>query len=282
MGILTGKLGAALPASRRVARFQSGAVRMQAGCRNSNLTLTMKDALLILFRHTFAAIAAMLVHHGITADAGSTVSMLAGVLVFGFVTLLSAVLKMDIDDDKRAALQKLAAALASQFVAALAGWLQADAATAADPAALSLFLGNMTLSKLRGHVPPARVLGLLALCSLPFALSSCSSPSQEALKSRLEAAFVSAGREVSAVALQSTITTLKHELALLEAKPVDEDPMQQLLDQNRMQAIRAAIRLGEERLAKLRSSKAVIEVNAVSRVTIPIFAPQVIAALQTR
>lgn len=236
----------------------------------------MKDTLLILARQGLAATGASFVYNGVTIDASSTSTLFTGVLLLVASVLWSWLSKLkwvhDIDadeiitDDRKAVLQKLGAAVASQCVAALAGWLLASGfqGDANDPLAVALFVSNVAASRLRG-VPPVKVL-LFALGSLPFALCSCSSTSQEALKSRLEAAFVSVAKEMSAVTLAATLQTLRSELALLEAKPVDTDPMQQLLDQNRIAAIKAAIRLGEERLAKLRGSKAVIEVNPVSSV----------------
>ena len=226
----------------------------------------MKDTFLILARHTVAALAGMLAHVGYHADANNTVALLGAVFALSLSVLWSMVLKLEMHDTTRQAMTKLGAALASQFIAAIAGWLQVDSVTVDDPAALLLFLGNLGASKLRG-VPPSAKLGQWLMLALCLPLVSCSSTSQEALKQRLEAALVSAGREVSAVALESAITTLKHELALLEAKPVDEDPMQQLVDQNRIAAIMGAIRMGEARLKALRGGKAVIEVNPVSSVT---------------
>lgn len=256
-------------------------------------------------------------------DTTSTPVFIASLLTIGFTVLWSWIQKANffndhitLDESVSVLLQKLLGAVVSQLIAALSGVLMTHGFTGDvnDLGGVVIFGANVAASHFKLHQRAVGApLNMLALCSLPFALCSCSGPSQEALKSRLEAAFVSAGREVSAVALQSTITTLKGELALLEAKPVDADPMQQLLDQSRMQAIRAAIRLGEERLAKLRGGKDVIEVNAVGvrsrfqvssftsyprgsdagdrparleghrptpEVSIPLYAPQVVASLQ--
>jgi hypothetical protein len=173
---------------------------------------------------------------------------------------------MDMSDDARANVKKAAAALASQLLAALAGWLQVDAATAADPLALTVFTANLAASRLRGVPPPAKLAQwmLFALCSSLFVLSSCSSTSQDALQKRLESALTTIGKEASASALQSTLAFLRVELDTLLKKPVDDDPMQQLVDQNRISALKAAIKLGEERLAKLRGDKAVIDVQPLT------------------
>lgn len=211
-----------------------------------------------IIRHLIAAAGGFL-----CLDTSSTTSILGGAAAILITVLWSWIQKLGIfapsifDDKTKDAGRKFVGALVSQLISAFSGALinSGFAGDVNDPAAVALFLGNVTASKLGWH---QRALGAsvplwLLLFSLSAILPACSSTSQEALKQRLEEAFVSAGREVSAVALQSAIATLKHELALLEAKPVDDDPMQQLIDQNRMQAMRAAIRLGEERLAKLRA-----------------------------
>lgn len=160
-------------------------------------------------------------------------------------------------------LRKLLGSVVSQLIAALSGALVAHgfAGDVNDLGAVVLFVINVAAS--HGGTQQKLVgapLHVLALCSLLSALCACSSTSQEALKQRLESALVNAGREMSAVALQGTLDTLHAELASLEAKPIDADPMQQLLDSSRVQTIRAAIRLGEERLAKVRGGKAPREV----------------------
>jgi hypothetical protein len=254
-------------------------------------------------RHFITALGGVLL-----VDTSSTHSLAFGLIAITAAWLWSVIQKLEwtahvhLRDDVVDVLKKMAAAAVSQGLAALSGWMMANgfAGDVNDPAAVLLFLSNYGASRMGWHqkalgVKPVMMLVLGSLFSVIGC--ACSSTSQDALKSRLEAAFVSAGKEVSAVALQSTITTLKQELALLEAKPVDEDPMQQLLDQNRMQAIRAAIRLGEERLKALnverstsnvqRSSKAGIEVAPlqVSKapcLSIPIFAPRVVASLQAK
>lgn len=248
----------------------------------------------ILSRHTFAAIAAILLHYGITVDGGSTVSVLSGIIVWVFTWLASVITKVEMDEEDKQVTQKIAAALASQFVAALAGWLQVDAGTAADPVALSLFVGNLTLSRLRGHVPVSPAAMLLVLGSLCF-VPACSVTSQQAFKDRLEGYAVAMGQAASVIALDGTLTALRGELSLLVARPVDADPMQQLLDQSRISAIQALIREGEARLKAMRKpgAKQPIEVNPsaqssvlsdqslkVRRIAIPKFAAPVVAHLR--
>jgi hypothetical protein len=225
-----------------------------------------------ILRHFITALGGVLL-----VDVTNTQSFVFGLGCLFFTWLWSLASKLEwteaihVSDDMQAVAKKALAALVSQGLAALSGYMLAHGfeGDPNDPAAVMLFLGNLGASRMGWH---QKALGmkpvlLFALSSLPFALSSCSSTSQEAFKQRLEAAFVSAGREVSAVSLAATLQTLRRELALLEAKPVDADWSQQLLDQNRISAIKAAIRLGEERLKALRGGKSVIEVNPVSSVT---------------
>lgn len=213
----------------------------------------------ILARHTIAAIGGILAHHGVVADTHSTASIIGGIIVVIISLLWSLVEKAEMADETKDIVKKLAAALASQAVAALAGWLQADAATAADPEALLLFLGNTTLSHARGHVPPAKLSQWLLLFAasafLCGHLTSCSTQSQDAFEARLKAAGESIATAVSISALESTLITLRSELTTLMIKPVDEDPTQQLLDQARIQAVKELIRAGESQLTKLKAPR---------------------------
>ncbi len=228
----------------------------------------MKSITLIA-RHLIAAIGGMCAHHGVNVDASSTGSIIAALLFLGVSMLWSFAAKAEPSDDAKAVLQKAAGAFASQIVAALAGWLHVDAATAADPVALSVFVGNLTVAKVRGHVPAAKLgqwASLMVLGSLFSVLCcSCSTVSQDAFKKRLESALADIGKEASATALEGTLAYLRTELDTLLRAPVDEDVTQQLIDQNRIAALKAAIKLGEERLAKLRGGKSAIEVNPGSK-----------------
>jgi hypothetical protein len=269
----------------------------------------LMQTILTFIRHFLAASGAVLTTQGFTLDTTSTSTLIFGLVMLAASVLWSWFSKLQwalgvndprlVTDERREVIRKLLAAIASQLVAAFSGWLWASgfAGDVNDPAAVLLFVGNLSASRLRG-VPPVKVL-VFALSSLPFALCSCSSTSQEALKSRLEVALKSAGREVSAVALAATLQTLRSELALLEAKPVDDDWSQQLVDQNRLVAIKAAIRLSEERMRTLNAQHRTLNLEAKQPVNVqplgsvhqpstdnhqqpslPLYAPQVVAALR--
>lgn len=92
-------------------------------------------------------------------------------------------------------------------------------------------------------------------------LTSCSNTAQEALKKRAEEAALEVGKQAAIVSAEGTLNWLRKELKTLEAKPVDEDPYQQLIDQNRISALKAAIKSGEEQLAKLRAPSAKQPIN---------------------
>ncbi|MGV3664286.1 MAG: hypothetical protein ACO1TE_29205 [Prosthecobacter sp.] len=130
----------------------------------------------IIARQVVAALGGLCAHHGVTVDTHSTASFIAAGLFFLVSLGWSLFAKAEADDAKKEIFKKLSGALASQLVAALAGWLQADAGTVADPEALILFLGNATLSHVRGHVPPptrGQWLWLLLPSLLCLCLSSC-------------------------------------------------------------------------------------------------------------
>lgn len=282
------------------------------------------QSLAILLRHTFAALAGMLVHAGIATDAGSTGSLVAGLCVYVIVTILSTLFKMELSDSHKQIAQKLAAAFASQFVAALAGWLQADAATVGDPVALSLFLGNITVSRLRGHVPPARLAQwlMLALC-LP--LASCSSFTkgdaimlgkrlglatgdaavalarielakkiQEWVQAEesgdpIKIALASLAMQAAQESLDAAERAIAKERARLDAKqPRDVQPLEitplgaSVTDSYSEQAISCASRERWVSDAPTTTDKRAAGRPTEGRVTIPAFAPQVVAMLKAR
>lgn len=171
-----------------------------------------------------------------------------------------------LNDDLLVLAQKALGVAFSQGIAALSGALMNHGFTGDpnDTAAVLLFLLNTGLSHGNVHqIAVGAPLHVLALSALLSALCSCSNTARDAFTQRLEAAAVAVANETSAVALEGVLQTLRSELAALEAKPIDADPMQQLLDSSRVQALRATLKLGEERLAKLRRTKVVTEVNEV-------------------
>ena len=181
-------------------------------------------------------------------------------------------------------------------MAALSGYMAAEGFTgdANDPAALVLFALNVAASHFGLHqIAVGAPLKMLVLCSLLSALCACSNTSRDAFTARLEAAAVTLSKDIGADVIQTTLQTLRSELARLEAKPVDDDLAQRVLDQNRISALKAAIQLGESKLAKLRGGKEPVKITAAEpqraefqrlepqRVTIPVFAPRVVLLLRS-
>jgi len=257
-----------------------------------------------VLRHFITALGGVLL-----VDVTNTQSFVFGLACLFFTWLWSLVSKLErteaiyVSDDTQAVLKKALAALVSQGLAALSGYMLAHGfeGDPNDPAAVMLFLANLGASRMGWY---QKALGmkpvLITVLGSWFLVlgCSCSSTSQEALKSRLEVALKIAGREVSAVALAATLQTLRSELALLEAKPVDDDWSQQLVDQNRLVAIKAAIRLSEERMRTLNAQHRTLNLDAKQPVNVqplgsvhqpstdnhqqpslPLYAPQVVAHL---
>lgn len=277
----------------------------------------------ILIRQLLAAVGGYL-----CIDTSNLPALAAGVASLAVACLWSFLKKANLfdsasmlNDDLLVLAQKALGVAISQGIAALSGALLNHGFTGDpnDSAAVLLFLLNTGLSHGNVHqIAVGAPLHVLVLGSSFVVLgSSCSNTARDAVTQRLEAAAVAVANETSAVALDGTLQALRSELAALEAKPIDSDPMQQLLDSSRVQALRATIKLGEERLAKLRRTKVVTEVNevgersrfqvsrftsfrakaassdpgqpahtiradAAARITFPLFAPQVIAALKAR
>lgn len=137
----------------------------------------------IIVRQLLAALGGFLAHHGATVDTDSTASLLAGIICVIVSLVWSAMAKAEMGDATKDIVKKVAGVLASQCVAALAGWLQADAGTAENPTALILLGANATLSHVRGHVP-TRTLWLVACMCL--VIPSCVlTPQQQAVAQQL-------------------------------------------------------------------------------------------------
>lgn len=155
----------------------------------------MNSSIALLLRHAFAAFAGFLAHQGIAADATSSASLVAGFITWLIVCACSLYGKAQINDDRKAMVQTIAGVMASQFVSALAGWLQASSADAADPVALSLLGGNALLSHTRGKVPQINAAlkqwtGLLMLAGMSLSLCSCQFLASPAGIALLENVFV--------------------------------------------------------------------------------------------
>lgn len=133
----------------------------------------------ILLRHFITALGGVLL-----VDTSNTQSFVFGLVAIGCAWLWSVIQKLDwnghvqIRDDYKLLLQKMGAALVSQGIAALSGWMLESgfAGDVNDPAAVVLFLSNYGASRMGWHgkalgVPTVK---LLVLGSLFSVLSSCS------------------------------------------------------------------------------------------------------------
>lgn len=233
----------------------------------------------LALRHGFSALAGFLITHGIATQADSSASIITGLVMLFIVTVSSWFAKLRwnfsphfnriIDDNGLQVIQKLVGAAVSQGLAAFSGYLATTPAGTFDvqnPEALTLFFANAAASRWKVHQLatglPKKAL-VLAAC-LP--LASCLSPaSRDTLKSDLETALIDAGKAFTASSLRTTLKTLNAEREALETAPVPPTWQEQVVQQNKLAALKAAIQLAEERLAKLttRSAKAVNEVNPV-------------------
>lgn len=140
----------------------------------------------IVIRHALAALAGWLLQHGIQVDATSTGSVVAALLFFGVSSLWSVVTKRPLDASRAQTWQIIISALARQGVAAFAGYLQASGVTgvdAADPVAVTLWAGNVAVSKVKAGGKPGGggTLKLWAGFFLLALLPSCATSYKEAL-----------------------------------------------------------------------------------------------------
>jgi len=247
----------------------------------SNQKSEIQNWILLTLRHAFNVLAGFLIAHGIHADATNAGSILAGLIVLGLVCLVSWLSKLKwaapfakemLSESGRAAMQKAAAVLASNGLAALSGYLATTPDGAAldvqNPEALVLFFINAAASRYKLHhsllgVPKAS-LALALLLTLP----ACSTASRDTLKHDLTALLASAAQETSREALKLTLAALESEADALEAAPIETDWQKQLITQSRLLTLRAAISTAKQRLAAMSGAKAVIEVNPVNPVTI--------------
>jgi hypothetical protein len=94
------------------------------------------------------------------------------------------------------------------------------------------------------------LLSLLAVASL----TSCSNLERDAFKDRLKETAKLIAAAVAPIAIETTLASLRRELALLEARPIDADPVQQLADQGRIATLKTLIAQGEAKLASLQPS----------------------------
>ncbi len=128
--------------------------------------------------------------------------------------------------------------------------------------------GSFDIGKLQTKRPADDGTTTRVLCALLFVgiigymLTGCSSASQKAFEDRFKTALESVAKASSATALEGTLNWLRAEREALLQKPADEDVTQQLLDQNRLAALSAAIAQGEKTLAALRQpGKQPVNVN---------------------
>jgi hypothetical protein len=234
----------------------------------------------LALRHGLAVFAGFLIHHGIALEDQSSAALITGTLTLILSTFGSWLGKLRwewsanvgrlVNDKGREALQKALGSIISQLLAAFSGYLATtDAGTfnVQDPEALTLFFANAAASRWKLHalatgLPRAAL--VLALC-LP--LASCLSPaSRDTFKREIETALVDAGKAFTAASLKATLKTLNAEREALEAAPIPPTWQEQVVQQNKLAAIKAAIALAQDRLAKLTSAKAVHEVNPVNKV----------------
>jgi hypothetical protein len=231
-------------------------------------------------RHGLAVFAGFLIHHGIALEDHSSAALITGSLTLILATFGSWLGKLRwewsanvgrlVNDKGREALQKGIGAVVSQLLAAFSGYLATtDAGTfnVQDPEALTLFFANAAASRWKLHalatgLPRAAL--VLAAC-LP--LVSCLSPaSRDTFKREIETAFIEAGKAFTVASLTATLKTLNTEREALETAPIPPTWQEQVVQQNKLAAIKAAIALAQDRLAKLTSAKAVHEVNPVNEV----------------
>ena len=195
----------------------------------------MNTTLALLLRHGFAAFAGFLTHKGVAASATDTTSLVAGLIVFLVVCVCSAAGKATMADSNKVIIQKLAGIAASQFVSALAGWLQASATDAADPVALSLLGGNAVLSHTRGQFPALDAAlkqwtGVVITCLCALQFTSCTGLLVALSNPAVDTAIVSLAEIGLERAVAKKVVTPGQSIAIQNSLAVITDPKDSTLN----------------------------------------------------
>jgi hypothetical protein len=211
----------------------------------------MNDILTKLFRHGLAALAGYLGSKGFAPEGLLTGPLLGSLLCFGVSSLWSYVAQTDISATAGDAVRSMAASVAQQLVAALAGWIQAHgggAEIAADPVALALFGANYAVSSIKRVPPPGTVGQWLIIALMPMMSLSCvTQQSTQAEVARAQAAVEAASFivELAEIYWQSVKRDPKQSPAAIAAaeKAFREATKRLDLERARLAAIQATFAL---------------------------------------
>lgn len=258
-----------------------------------------------LLRHFITALGGVLL-----VDTSNTQSLVFGLIVIGCAWLWSVIQKLDwnghvqIRDDYKELLKKMGAALVSQGLAALSGWMMEKGflGDVNDPAAVLLFFGNYGASRLGWHQKALGVkpVMLLALCTLLPALSACSSFTQDDAKIAGERIGLAAGDTAIFLArmqlahAEADLAAAQHggsngEVRILVAKQLGVVAARQALDAAERAIAKQRAKLDAKQPINVQpsaerpiSQSTPLQVSKSPKFTIPDYAPRVVASLETR
>ena len=260
-----------------------------------------------LLRHFITALGGALL-----VDTSNTQSLVFGLVAIGCAWLSSLIQKLRwivdedgimISDTHKELLKKMLAALVSQGLAALSGWMMANGfdANPNDPAAVMLFLGNYGISRMGWYQKPLGIQAVkaLALCALLPALSACTTADMKAEAITFGKRVALSGGDIAVAMARAELDKRIDEwIKAEESGDVFKIMLAAAAKENAQAALDAAQRALNKQRAKLDAKQPInvqpqagskfqvssfksppLQGSKAQSLSIPIYAPQVVASL---